>query len=183
MGDNYLLPPTFPSSRPSLSRKLKTYTPLPAFGCPLTVALDSDRTVGQSGLSPVPTPLVPWGCLDQSCKRLTAGGSSIRTRITWRSSVPRSPGGEAGKGWEQRAQSDLPMGLETANHTRLTGLFSFPQPSVLCWEKSRESTRLTSINQEGLAYSLRHRASTKCSFCPGHSAYGFTGPMMSLSNV
>lgn len=98
MGDDCLLPPTFPSSHLSLSRKLKTYTPLPASGCPLTVALDSDRTVGQPGLSPVPNPLVPWGCLDQSCKRLTAGGSSIRTRITWRSSVPRSPGGEAEEG-------------------------------------------------------------------------------------
>lgn len=166
MGDNYLLQPTFPSSRPSLSRKLKTYTPLPASGCPLTVALDSDRTAGQSGLSPVPTPLVPWGCLDQSCKRLTAGGSSIRTRITWRSSVPRSPGGEAGKGWEQRAQSDLPMGLKIANHTRLTELFSFPQPSVLSWEKSKESTRVTgSTGRSGLT-ALRHRASIKCSFCP-----------------
>lgn len=147
MGDNYLLLPTFPSSHPSLSRKLKTYTPLPASGCPLTVALDSDRTVGQSGLSPVPSLLVPWGCLDQSCKRLTAGGSSIRTRITWRSSVPQSPGGEAGKGWEQRAQSDLLIVLKTANHTRLTGFFWFPQPSVLFWEKAKESTRLLLIHQ------------------------------------
>lgn len=121
MGDDCLLPPTFPSSHLSLSRKLKTYTPLPASGCPLTVALDSDRTVGQPGLSPVPNPLVPWGCLDQSCKRLTAGGSSIRTRITWRSSVPRSPGGEAHLGpCITRVKSVLPgLQLEPASWSKL----------------------------------------------------------------
>lgn len=83
---------------PSHPRKARTYRPLPASGCAPTALLDSDRAAGQSGASPAPTPLAPWGCLDQSCRRLTAGGSSSRTRMTWRSSVPRSPGGGAGQG-------------------------------------------------------------------------------------
>lgn len=89
---------TASSLPPSHPRKARTYRPLPASGCAPTVLLDSDSTAGQSGASPAPTPLAPWGCLDQSCRRLTAGGSSSRTRMTWRSSVPRSPGGGAGQG-------------------------------------------------------------------------------------
>lgn len=89
---------TASSLPPSHPRKARTYRPLPASGCAPTVLLGSDSTAGQSGASPAPTPLAPWGCLDQSCRRLTAGGSSSRTRMTWRSSVPRSPGGGAGQG-------------------------------------------------------------------------------------
>ena len=86
---------SLPTSHP---RKARTYRPLPASGCAPTVLLDSDSAAGQSGASLAPMPLAPWGCLDQSCRRLTAGGSSSRTRMTWRSSVPRSPGGGAGQG-------------------------------------------------------------------------------------
>lgn len=89
---------TVSSLPPSHPRKARTYRPLPASGCAPTALLDSDSAAGQSGASPAPTPLAPWGCLDQSCRRLTAGGSSSRTRMTWRSSVPRSPGGGAGQG-------------------------------------------------------------------------------------
>lgn len=111
---------------PSHPRKARTYRPLPASGCAPTALLDSDRAAGQSGASPAPTPLAPWGCLDQSCRRLTAGGSSSRTRMTWRSSVPRSPGGELGRG-EDREQSGLsrpsPQGVP-----RRSGLSHIPLP-------------------------------------------------------
>lgn len=100
---------------PTRPRKARIYTPPPASGCPGPAALGPDRTVGQSAVSPAPTALEPWGRLDQSCRRLTAGGSSIRTRITWRSSVPRSPGGGAGRGGSrkqsQSSASPQPSGV------------------------------------------------------------------------
>lgn len=153
---------TASSLPPSHPRKARTYTPLPASGCPLTVVLDSDRTEGQSGVSPAPTPLLPWGCLDQSCRRLTAGGSSSRTRITWRSSVPRSPGGGAGQGWEQRAESGpsrrpttrmFPGGLGTLHpHFK-----AFNSTAQYLWSegKPRDSGRLSLWLIQGPAPSTR----------------------------
>lgn len=93
-------PPPPPQSR--------NYTPPPASRHP---RVPIQQSLGRPGVSPAPTPLVPWGCLDQSCRGLTAGDSSFHAddleiqrpakagRGTWRGALQR---GEASFGRRPR---------------------------------------------------------------------------------
>lgn len=108
--------------------KAGTYTPLPASCCPPPPGCRFQQNRGQSGVSPAPTPLVPWGYLDQSCRRLTAGDSSIHPdNLEIQCPAKARRGTWAGMGAESRIRAlqtphyeDVPEGLRA--HT------PFPEP-------------------------------------------------------
>lgn len=89
---------------PPPPRKQELYT-TPCFPPPPVVSIQ--RSLGRPGVSPAPTPLVPWGCLDQSRRRLTAGDSSFHADDL-EVQRPAKAGRGTWAGREQRAGSGPP---------------------------------------------------------------------------